>query len=243
VATTSDWQVLLTADGAVLSTSGGATSDWIGTRLADRADLPDGFRQAARSILAELHGTTQPMAATRVTWAPSGSTVHLMAIEAIPLRRVSADLRGLLEAAIETMRGQAAAIDVAISLHVDDDHPATVFLDAEKIAWAVTALIGNALRYVKHGSRLMPGGLIAVRSTHHSEAPAVSIAVQDDGPGIPPDRLQRLFERPEARQLSPALGLLMVRDIAAAHGGRLDIQSATEGHERGTTVRLTLPLI
>ncbi len=73
------------------------------------------------------------------------------------------DLRALLRSTLDVMQRQARAFDVTLNVAVDDDVPAVVSLDAEKIAWATTVLVGNALRYVHHGSQVMPGGSIAVR--------------------------------------------------------------------------------
>ena len=55
------------------------------------------------------------------------------------------------------MQRQAKASDVTLNVVVDDQVPAVVSLDAEKIAWAITVLVGNALRYVHHGSQRHAG--------------------------------------------------------------------------------------
>jgi hypothetical protein len=60
---------------------------------------------------------------------------------------------------------QAAAVDVTLRIVVADDVPAIVHLDSERVAWAVTTLVGNGLRYVLSGSRRRPGGAIDVRSS------------------------------------------------------------------------------
>ena len=78
-----------------------------------------------------------------------------MALDAIPLRRRPTDLRSLLPSTLEVVRDQARAVDVSLRILFDASVPQTVSLDAEKLAWVVVALAGNALRYVRSGSRLI----------------------------------------------------------------------------------------
>jgi len=67
------------------------------------------------------------------------------------------------------------------------------------------------------------------------------VAVQDDGPGIPHDVAQRLFEPFfTTRAEGTGLGLPVAQRIAVAHGGTLDIASDTQG---GTSVRLEIPVL
>jgi signal transduction histidine kinase len=63
--------------------------------------------------------------------------------------------------------------------------------------------------------------------------------VKDNGPGIPPERLRRLLQR-DAWHPAGALALLLVEDIAAAHGGRLQIESDTRPGVHFTSVTFTI---
>ena len=87
----------------------------------------------------------------------------------------------------------------------------------------------------------MPGGSIAVRVTYNSAGPEVTIEVQDDGAGIPADKLRFLFSA-EPDQPRVGLGLSMVREVVAAHAGHIEVHSDTDAFRRGTTIRLTLPV-
>ena len=163
-----------------------------------------------------------------------------LALDAIPLRRTVVDIRDLLHWSLEILHRQADAFDVGLRVDVDDDVPVGIAVDERKMAWAITALVGNALRYVRRGSQTMPGGSIAVHVSYDSSAAQIAIDVQDDGPGIAADRLPSLFD-PATHTAGAALGLSMVKDVVEAHGGTCGIVSDTRGPSHGTTVRLTLP--
>jgi len=230
--------VVLAADGTVLAALGGAPVAWLRRRLQDHEAAPYAVRDAARKVMFDLHRTDQSAAATTIP--TGGSTLHVIAIAALPIRRKPIDFRGLLPPTMAVLRRQAEAIDGSLTLTIADDVPAQLTLDAEKVAWAVTTLVGNALRYIRPGTRRMPGGAIAVQMSHNAVANEVTISVQDDGPGIPADKVAHLFDRNGRPQAG--LALLLVRDIVVAHGGKCDVQSRTEAFDHGTTVRLTLPV-
>jgi len=167
--------------------------------------------------------------------------MKVMTLDAIPLRRAPTNLRELLESSLRALRLQADAADVALRIEVNADVPPSTSIDRGKIAWAVTALVGNALRYVPRGSQTMPGGSITVHAFWDPSERRVVIDVQDDGPGIPPDRLRALLASLSDANDGAALGLAMVRDIVVAHGGTFEITSDTGAFSRGTNVRFTLP--
>jgi signal transduction histidine kinase len=235
-------EVYLTADGTVLAVTGGAPTAWVGIRIDHPDGLPAAVRDAARRVLQELHSSTAPTATSTAVWPETGATIQVIGIEAIPLRRVPTDLRSLLSSAVETMRRQAESVDVGLRFEFDQSAPPTLSLDPGKMAWAVTALVGSALRHVRHGSRRLPGGQIIVRETHDAGAPSVAITVEDDGPGIPSSIMPFLFDRAPGHQVSLGLALGLVREIIAAHGGTLDVESRTDGANPGTTIRMTLPV-
>src|SRR5262249_13249762 len=130
--------------------------------------------------------------------------------------------------------------DVSLTVSVAEDVPRTVRLDPTKIGWAVVNLVGNALRYVRHGGRHTRGGVIGVTVTYEPAGAALVIEVRDDGPGIPPATASRLFDHDDPQGPS-GLGLLLVHDIVMAHGGSVDVRSSRDFGEQGTAIRLTVP--
>jgi signal transduction histidine kinase len=158
--------------------------------------------------------------------------------DAIPLNRTPTDLRELLQGTLEVLRAQAMARDVALQIEAPPDLP-LVRVDAEKIAWTVATLVGNALRYVRHGTLRRPGGTIVVRIT--AEPEAVTVAVEDDGPGIPPDKAANLFRRGAGVTHGTGLALMLIKDVLVAHGGSVDVKTDTDPVSSGTTIALRLP--
>jgi signal transduction histidine kinase len=106
--------------------------------------------------------------------------------------------------------------------------------DETKLTWALSNLLANAIRYTR------PGGHVRVELGGADHRVLVSVA--DDGPGIPADQQERIFERfaqrPGGDIGAAGLGLAIVRDIVQAHGGRIHLDS---GLGRGTRFTLELP--
>jgi len=182
--------------------------------------------------------SAQVLARDGTVLAP-GDDANVTVVDAVPIRRAPTDLRALLTSSLAVMAAQARVADVTLDVSIDDRVPPFIRIDGDKIAWAVSALVGNALRYVRHGTQSMPGGSITVRVGYQAIRPSVVIEVQDDGPGIPPEKLRVLFENGPGHERA-ALGLLIVRDFVIAHAGQLDVRAGAA--ESGTIVRITLPI-
>jgi signal transduction histidine kinase len=109
--------------------------------------------------------------------------------------------------------------------------------DGQRIAQSISNLLGNALR---HGARDMP---VTVK-VDGSAADTITISVHNAGSPIPGDTRETLFE-PLVRGAGAdhggynlGLGLYVVREIASAHGGAVDVRS---DDETGTVFSVTLP--
>jgi signal transduction histidine kinase len=161
-------------------------------------------------------------------------------IRTIPLHLGTVDLVHLACSTLEPLEREARGLDVTLTIDAPADL-ARVWVDPEKTAWVIATLVGNALRYVRRGSRRLPGGQITVRIGRGDPADTVTVSVEDDGPGIPADKLPHLFERRAGSQHAAGLGLMLVKDIVEAHGGKVSVESSTDHVTHGTRVRATLP--
>jgi signal transduction histidine kinase len=100
----------------------------------------------------------------------------------------------------------------------------------------VLNVVGNALKFTQ------PGGEVNVVA--RPLAGGVEISVADNGPGIEPGNLERLFDplwQPHGGERTDGLGLglPLVKRLVEAHGGQVRV--ASEGLGRGTEVVLVLP--
>lgn len=238
---TTEWHLVLGRDGTVLAAADGAPRSWIGTRLEECDDVPEDLKDAVRGVLRHADQSESQVATTGRLESIDRS-VHLTVVEAMPLQRTQTDLGLLLRSTMDLLRRQAKAMDVSLDIIVDPHVPPMLSLDGEKIAWAISVLVGNALRYVRHGTQVMPGGSIVIRATYNSAAQAVIIEVQDDGSGIPADKLPFLFRSPGDRPKT-GLGLVMVREVVCAHAGHVEVESSTDPFRHGTRIRLTVPAL
>jgi two-component system sensor histidine kinase TctE len=112
--------------------------------------------------------------------------------------------------------------------------PVFVRADASRLRELFDNLIDNAVRYSQEGGR------VTVRV---SAGPPPTFAVSDDGPGIPPDERERVFERFHRRLGTGAegtgLGLAIAREIVHLHAGRIDLHEDEDGV--GNTFSVSLP--
>ena len=150
---------------------------------------------------------------------------------AFSLERTDTDLAELAE---ETAREFAALFEGAEVRLQTRLEAATTWADPVRVGQILTNLLSNALKYTP------PGGLVRLQVT--TDRPWAVIAVSDTGPGIPADELPHVFDRFfRGRTASPSgtgIGLTVVAELAAAHGGTAEVSSEPG---QGTTFTVRLP--
>ncbi len=163
-----------------------------------------------------------------------------------PLRRQPVDLVDLVADAVAAAR--AAAIDRVIHVHVSG--PATGLTvpgDPERLRQVIDNVLANALRYSPVDEPVQVSVELRRGSGAHTTTDGewACIEVADNGAGMPPEVAARVFERfyraDAARSRAAGgsgLGLAIVAAIVAAHGGRVDVDSAVG---RGSTFSVLLP--
>jgi len=147
------------------------------------------------------------------------------------------DLISLLEQNIDLNRLLLAQKQIRISFSAERDFP-MVPLDTGKIEQVLNNLISNA------GKFSAPSTAVEVRAAKSDTE--VVISVRDEGQGIPPDELNRLFipfenlsVKSTGGEQSTGLGLAIVKRVVEGHGGRIWVQSEVG---TGSTFSFSLPL-
>ncbi len=228
--------LVLGPDGRIVQTSGGAR-EWLGMRIDDAVGVPEEVVQAARELLVAARTSTTWLS-RRYVKTPA-RTYEVLVVEAVPLRRTLTNVRDILTRTTELLLEQARAIQVSLQVSTDPEMPSELVVDGEKIAWGVASLVGTALRHLSRESK--EKGVVRVKARYLPASAEVVVVVHDNGPGIPAERLLGILEPGEELTQPSALALVMLRDVVAAHGGRLKIDSSTARADHGTTVSLFLP--
>jgi signal transduction histidine kinase len=158
---------------------------------------------------------------------------RLEAGTAVPNRRTM-PVAGPVEGALGPLLATAGARGVQIVREISPDLP-PISGDLEQLSRVVSNLVANAVRHTPSGG--------TVRVTAAPVADMIEYTVSDTGEGIPPEYLDRVFERfaqvPGATAGGAGLGLPIARKIVEAHGGRISVESEPR---KGTTFRFTVPV-
>ncbi|MGH2703713.1 MAG: ATP-binding protein [Actinomycetota bacterium] len=151
------------------------------------------------------------------------------------LEPAEVDLGDVLREAAKAHAGGAAGAGVSLEAEVGER--LVLITDALRVRQIVGNLVENALRVTPAGGR--------VRVSGRAAPGAVVVEVADTGPGIATRDLPHVFERSYLwgiskgmREVGTGLGLAIVRQLSAALGGSIEVDSVVG---KGTTFRLTLP--
>jgi signal transduction histidine kinase len=147
------------------------------------------------------------------------------------LRLERGDLQPLLAAEVESF-AEAGGTRVELG----EVSNVQVAVDRERLARAVSNLLSNAVTHAGHaGSE----GLVRVSAAESGDG--LAIRVDDDGPGVPPEERERIFDRFARLDSSRSsdrggsgLGLAIVRAVAEAHGGAAFCSESPLGGARFT---------
>jgi len=140
-----------------------------------------------------------------------------------------ADINGVIERTLDPLKLDPYRGETRIESDLADLEPITV--DANLVEQAFFNIVMNSLQAM--------GGTGHLRVSSRDDGDAIVVGFEDDGPGISPENLERIF-RPffTTRHRGTGLGLSISRNIVEAHGGAIDVTSR-EGE--GTTFEVRLP--
>jgi signal transduction histidine kinase len=148
------------------------------------------------------------------------------------------DLREIVTSVLESRRADADRRKQSLTMQLPPD-PVVVDADAVRLVQVVSNLVDNAVKYTPES------GHITV--TVSADGRDGVIVVQDDGAGVPSERVDSIFEpfvqlsqSRNAARGGMGLGLSLVRRLTELHGGTVDVTSSGEG--RGSRFAVHLPL-
>jgi signal transduction histidine kinase len=208
----------------------GYTDLLLGERLGPITDKQRQCLQIARSSGKRLRAFIEELLDfSRFELTRDSLTLHPFSVEEAIAQAVASLAPRFLERRISVRR------------RVDKDTP-EVLGDRERVIQVLTNLLTNAEKHCRDGGRVVvtaeprPGFLL--------------VSVQDNGTGIAPEHLEKIFDRlyqvgdvkdarNAAREAGLGLGLNIVKSIVEAHGGEVGVQSAPG---KGSTFSFTLPL-
>lgn len=161
--------------------------------------------------------------------------VSRIAMGKIPMRMDEVDLRESIREATDVLSASARGGGRTLAISVPAE-PLMLNADPVRIVQVLTNLVGNSLKFTSRGGRIQ---VVATREDRHAV-----LSVRDDGIGMAPEALARVFEMFEqagpARAGGLGIGLTLTRALVELHGGSIEARS--DGPGRGAEFVVRLPL-
>ena len=201
-----------------------------------RRQVPD--TPAAQTLLADI------LSEAKLANAIVGEMLEF--VRPVRLQVEQTDVAQVLQQSVINAEGKASRRDTTVALDIAAGLP-LIDADASQLCQVFSNLLSNAFEAVNgRGSILLRATLDTIEepaaSGRHTAEPTPSVVLEviDDGPGIPAELSDRIFNPFfTTKTTGSGLGLPIVRKIVDAHDGRIDLFSEPG---RGTRFRVTLPV-
>ena len=145
----------------------------------------------------------------------------------LPFDRHPVDLGQLVDRTLDVFSAEAREKNISLAF-TERSGDLTANVDPQRFEQVLGNLVGNAIRYVPEGGR--------VWVTAHGVVDGLSLTVNDNGPGLPPEDLPFIFDRFWRKDKSRArvsggtgLGLAIARQLVEAQGGHISARNLPEG--------------
>jgi PAS domain S-box-containing protein len=143
----------------------------------------------------------------------------------VEIRPRPASVRDLARETVDLLAVQAAEKRIDLHLEMEEDVPALALVDPERIRQILLNLVGNAVKFTDEGE-------VCLTVRRAPGVDGLEFSVSDTGPGVPTERLMRLFQRfsqveggHSATQPGTGLGLAICKGLVEAMGGEIGVES------------------
>jgi signal transduction histidine kinase len=159
---------------------------------------------------------------------------------------INEKVKNVIEDAKSLIPKEGQSIDIQFKPATDESgNPIPLFVVADKLR--IFQVISNLVRNAIQSSSKIGkerGGAITITTGKTADNSHAIVSVRDQGVGISPDMLPRLFTRFSTNKESggTGLGLFIAKNIVEAHGGKIWAENNFKNGERGATFSFTLPL-
>lgn len=205
--------------------------------------LADGVRQPDQRVLASLSEEINQLSAL----VDDLQSLALADAGSLNLQQEPVDLAALAEQACDAFRDRLAGRGIALEFSAP--HPVSASADPQRLRQVLHNLLENCARYVVASGRVRvtvrPATNTGRQKSGAARLGSAELLVEDSGPGVAGEQLERLFERfyraEEGRSRAgggSGLGLAICRSIVEAHGGRIRADRSAMG---GLAVHVVLP--
>jgi len=166
--------------------------------------------------------------------------IAILAVEAQELSKEIVDLADMVETMLADFQAPTQDSELSLIAEISPDLP-KIYGDPDQLRRVLDNLLGNAIKFTPSG------GTLTVRLWQNGVADSKDIVleVSDTGIGIPPEQLNRIFDRfyqvdgsSKRHYGGVGLGLALVKEIIEAHDGQVTVQSVVG---EGTTFQVRLP--
>ena len=191
-------------------------------------------------MLKQAHETIERQLAQMVRLVDDLLDLNRITHDRLELRRSDVELATVIEQAVEVARPLIDAAGQKLTIDLPDE---AIYLNADqaRLAQVFGNLLNNSCKYTK------PNGAISL-SARRNGNDEVSVSVRDNGAGIPPDKIDSIFDMfmqvdrsSDRSQSGLGIGLTLVKRLVEMHGGSIEVHSA--GEEQGSEFVVHLPII
>ncbi len=191
-------------------------------------------------LLTQAHDTLERQLAQLVRLVDDLLDLNRITHDRLELRRSEVELATVVQQAVEVARPLIDAAGQKLTIDLPDE---AIYLNADcaRLAQVFGNLLNNSCKYTR------PNGAISLSARRNGNN-EVSVSVRDNGAGIPPDKLDSIFDmfmqvdrNSDRSQDGLGIGLTLVKRLVEMHGGSIEARSA--GEDQGSEFVVQLPIV